>query len=78
MVRAGRGGFLAQDFEDRGVVSVGFGELGDLTKIKNSSELVALYQKLNPDQKAGKVRSSAERLARFRFELQKYDCKGRA
>lgn len=42
MVRAGRGGFLAQEFEDRGVVSVGFGEIGDLTKFKDSSELFEL------------------------------------
>jgi restriction system protein len=71
MIRAGRGGILAHEFEEKGYVSLGFGRVGDLSNVNSPKDVTEIYKKLNPDQKLGKMRNSAGQLARFRFEPEK-------
>ena len=68
MIRAGRGAFLAADFEEKDYVAVGWIELGDLSKIKTKQELSKAYQQVYSNESLGKQRSSLGQLSRFRFD----------
>ena len=70
MIRAGRNAFLAQDFEEKNYVAVGWQSIGDLTNVKNWEELNTLHKKAYPNQKIGKYRMSIGQINRFRFEIQ--------
>ena len=39
MVRAGRGGYVIEDFEKKGCVAVGWAEMGDISRIKTREDL---------------------------------------
>jgi hypothetical protein len=48
MVRAGEGGYLAEEFA-RGYVAIGWKELGDLNAVKTQDEIRALYEQTFPN-----------------------------
>lgn len=73
MVRAGRKGFLIQDFEDKGCVGVGWRKLGDLSGVGSKDDLARLYVEAYPDHKPGKQRMDIGQITRFRFEINKGD-----
>jgi len=73
MVRAGRSAVLVQDFEEKNYVGVGWRELGDLSGVKDKSELEKLFQEAYPEFTGAKYRMQFGQIARFRFELQKGD-----
>jgi restriction system protein len=67
MVRAGRKGFLIQDFEEKGYVGVGWHKLGDLIGVKSKEDLARMYLEAYPDDKPGKRRMNTGQISRFRF-----------
>lgn len=73
MVRAGEGGFLFQDFKDKKVVAIGWEDVGNLSNVKNQTEIKNLVRKSNPDQKEGSIAISAGQISRFRFDFDKGD-----
>ena len=73
MVRAASGGRLADEFHDKGVVAIGWSDIGDLKKFNGKAEIVEAIRNQWPDWKEGKALSSASQLIRFRDEFQTGD-----
>ena len=73
MVRAGRKGFLFQDFEENSYVGVGWRKLGDLSHVKSKEELGRLHVEAYPDHKPGKLHMDIGQITRFRFEIRQGD-----
>lgn len=73
MVRAGISAYLANEFEERKCVAIGWVQIGDLTKIETRKELEKLYAQAYPEHSKGKKAMSVGQLARFRFEIEKND-----
>jgi len=74
MVRAGSGAFLVENFLTKNIVSIGWNETGDLSKVENIEKLKELIKKNYPEYKDGQVISSAGQIYRFLFEFKKGDC----
>jgi restriction system protein len=73
MVRAGEGGFLFQDFKDKGVVAIGWKDVGDLTNMKSPAELKNLFWEAYKDDKEAQKIVAAGQVVRFRFEFKPGD-----
>jgi restriction system protein len=73
MIRAGRNAFLAQEFEDKEYVAVGWDRLGDLKDIKTKNELEKILKAAYPEDKPAQRRMSLSQLSKFRFEIKKGD-----
>src|SRR5262245_46160851 len=73
MVRAGEGGSLVEDFLDRKVVSIGWNEIGDLTKFKDYESLKDAMRRGFPEYKDGQVNISTGQVYRFLREIKKGD-----
>ena len=73
MIRAGQKAFLAQEFEDKNVVAVGWERLKNLSDVKSKDELARIHQQAYADHKIGKQRLDIGMISRFRFEIQKGD-----
>ncbi|MGE3063297.1 MAG: restriction endonuclease [bacterium] len=73
LVRAGRHGEQEQGALDNNVVTIGWNEFDDLSKIKSREELTELYLKLNPGSKKMKVANEVGQIWRFIREIQKGD-----
>lgn len=69
MVRAGEGAYLIDDFKEKNVVAVGWGELKDLSQVKTPDELKILVKEKYPDYKPGQLTMSAAQISKFRFDL---------
>jgi restriction system protein len=74
MVRAGEGAFLVDDFLTKNIVSIGWNETGDLSKVDNLDKLKELVRKNYPEYKNGQVISSAGQIYRFLIDFKKGDC----
>lgn len=72
MIRAGRGGKLIEDFES-GYISIGWNELGDLTKLQSIDDIRAAYIASYGNPKPAKTANSVAMLRKFRDEIQKGD-----
>lgn len=70
MVRAASGGSLAEAFIERGVIAIGWGEIGDLSKLKDKASILKAVKDAWPGWKDGKHQSSASQLQRFREKLE--------
>lgn len=73
MVRAGRGGYLIEEFKRKNIVAIGWYELGDMSKFRNSEEIKEAVKEKNPDSKQGQINISASQASKFRFDFQKGD-----
>jgi restriction system protein len=73
LVRAGRHGEQEQGALDNNVVTIGWNEFNDLSKIKSREELTQLYLKLNPGSKKMKAANEVGQIWRFIQEIQKGD-----
>lgn len=74
MVRAGKAGFLAENFEEKSIIAIGWGEIEqDLNSCSNKPAIQSLVEEAYPDQKKGWVMTSTGQINRFRFELNKGD-----
>lgn len=69
MVRAGEGAYLAEDFLERNIVSLGWKHMGDLSNLKTLAEVKDKYKKTYPEHKAGKVNLCAGQLNKLRNEI---------
>jgi restriction system protein len=68
MVRAGKGGYVAKDFR-RGVVAIGWDELGDLSAVKTKPDIKALYVSTYPHEGPGTVVNAVAVIHKFRSVL---------
>lgn len=74
MVRAGKAGFLAENFEEKSIIAIGWGEIDqDLNSCLDKPSIQKLVEKAYPDQKKGWIMTSTGQISRFRFELSKGD-----
>lgn len=69
MVRAGRNAVLAQEFEEKGYVGVGWTRLGDLSSLSAKKDLEEAHKKAYSNEKIGKERLDRGMLSRFRFAM---------
>jgi len=69
MVRAGEGAAKFYDFKKKNVIAIGWGEIGNLTSVKDQAKIKELVRKAYPDDKPGKIAISAGQISRFRFEF---------
>lgn len=69
MVRAASGGRLADEFVEKGVVAIGWKDLGDLSQFPDKPALMAATKACWPGWPDGRVMNSASQLIRFRDEL---------
>lgn len=56
MVRSASGGLLADEFYEKKVVAIGWGDIGDLAKFKDKAAIISAIQKNWTDWSDGKVR----------------------
>ena len=71
MVRADRGGVLADEFRDKSLVAVGWKRLGDLTDVTARPEILKLVGEAWPEQSERQTLVSGSQLYRFRSELKR-------
>lgn len=69
MVRSASGGRLADECISKGVVTIGWGDIGDLSRFEDKKSIIHAMEQQWPDWKPGRVMSSASQLIRFRDEL---------
>lgn len=69
MVRSASGGHLADEFKAKGVVAIGWNDIGDLKKYSDKQHVIAAMEKVWPDWPDGRIMNSASQLVRFRDEL---------
>jgi len=72
MVRAGEGGFLFEEFRSKGIIAIGWNEIGDLSKISNSEEIRNLLSKTYK-YSGGKLINATGQISRFRFDFKVND-----
>lgn len=73
MVR-GEGGTLYEEFRERGIVAIGWMQLGEAAQPGVSrQQLVAIYQQVDPAAKAGKIIAGASQVWRFVNEIKAGD-----
>jgi restriction system protein len=65
MVRAGRHGEEEQQALEKGLVTIGWNEFPDLSKVKSRSELAVLYAKLHPNTKKMALANEVGQIWRF-------------
>ena len=73
LVRAGSYGEQEQGALEHNVVTIGWNELPDLSKIKDREELVKLYADVYPEHKKMKAANQVGQIWRFIHEIQKGD-----
>lgn len=69
MVRAGEGAFRVEEFLEKGIVSIGWKHLGDLSRHSTLEQIRALYQQTYPHHKPGKYILCSGQVYRFRSEI---------
>lgn len=72
MVRAGEGGYLYEDFEDKKLIAIGW-EVGDLTDIDQSEKIKLRLKENYPEYSKGKINNRAGQIYRFKEEFNKDD-----
>lgn len=69
MVRAAKGGLLADEFVDKKVIAIGWSDLGNLTAYQDKAALISAYKRGWPGGPEGRALNAASQLIRFRDEL---------
>jgi restriction system protein len=72
MVRAGQGGYVAEDFA-RGNIAIGWNKVGDLTSATTSGEIRNAYLAAYPDAKPGEVANAVAMIHKFRSTMKTGD-----
>lgn len=73
MVRAGEHAYRIEDFKEKSVVAIGWGELGPLNKLKGREGIAQRMRSEWPDWHKMKIALCAGQLYRFAFELRQGD-----
>ena len=69
MVRSGAGGRYADEAKERGIVGLGWSDVGDPNRFKNKAELQSAISDTYPGYSEGQAASAASQLWRFKTEL---------
>lgn len=72
MVCAAKGGVLADEFREKGVVAIGWEDVGDLSEISDRHEIIDLVRKVYPDKKPRHNLVSGSQIYRFRELMDQY------
>ena len=70
MVRAAPGGRAFDDFKEKGIVAIRWGELGNLTPFKDRDAILKAVNAQWPEWSKGKAVMSASQLYRFIYDIQ--------
>lgn len=73
MVRAGVGNLLIDSFLNKGIVAIGWNDVGDLSSIETYKDLKLKLQEVYPDWSAGKLAQTAGQLWKFYNDFSKGD-----
>jgi len=73
MVRAARGGVLADEFWEQGVVAIGWPAVGDLSDTTDRERIIQLVKETQPEHKERHNVASGSQIYRFRSEMKKND-----
>lgn len=73
MVRAGEGASLFSEFQSKGIIAIGWNEVGDLSKITDHLDIKGVVKKIYPTEHDGYISNTAGQLNRFRFDFNKED-----
>lgn len=65
MVRAGRGGYLTEEFRENGLIAIGWNELGPIFKEDEYDELKAKFRMAFPEDSDGRVNQCVGQIWRF-------------
>ncbi len=65
MVRAGSGAYLVDDFLIKNIVSIGWNEVGDLSKVSDLNKIKGLIRENFPDYTESQVIATAGQIRRF-------------
>ena len=71
LVRAGQGGYLIEEFVARGLIAIGWHELGDLSTVTSQEEIRERYNRAYPDERPGRTALAVSMIYKFRFTLEK-------
>lgn len=73
MVRAGRGGYLFDEFRNKEIVAIGWNETINLSNISTKEEVIQIVKKAYPHYTSNKLYVNANQISRFRFDFKKRD-----
>lgn len=73
MVRAGSGAYRIDEFENKKIVAIGWRDVKDLSKFKDSTEIKERVKEKYPDYNTGQITSAASQISKFRFDFQEGD-----
>lgn len=69
MVRAGKGGFLIEDFQKHNCIAANWSVYQDIASLDSRDDLRSLINTANPDARPGQIVSWTGQLANFLFEM---------
>ncbi len=69
MVRAGQHAHLYNEFKEKGIVAIGWNDVGDLSQITNPDQIKNVVRKTYSDYKPAKKSITAGQLIRFKFNF---------
>lgn len=69
MIRAGEGGYLAEEFVEKGCVAVGFDGVGDFSELRSLDSLRAAIRKRHPEKTPGQINAAAAVANKFRSTI---------
>jgi restriction system protein len=69
MVRAGEGAYLAEEFLKKNIASIGWKDLGDLSKFTDLDKIRHRYRAVYPHHKPGKIILCSGQINRFKNEI---------
>jgi len=69
MVRAGQHAHLYNEFKEKGIVAIGWNDVGDLSQITNPDQIKNVVRKTYSDYKPGKKYITAGQLIRFKLNF---------
>ena len=73
MVRAGEGSIKFYDFKKKSVIAIGWGDIGNLTNVKDQSKIKELVSEVYSEEKPGTIAISAGQVSRFRLDFKPGD-----
>lgn len=73
MVRAGNENEIIEDIAEKSIVAIGWGDLGDVSKLTTRDEIKRKYKEVNPGHSSRRVGINAGQVFRFAHKIKKGD-----
>src|SRR5688572_14225242 len=70
MIRAGEGGYMLNEFIEKKIIAIGWGEVGDLSKVKGQNEIKSLLNEKYPEYTQPQINNFAAQIYKFRFSIE--------